>query len=239
MTSVYDLHAVVQRYGDRCVLSIGELHIEAGEFLAVVGPSGAGKSTLLRLLALIEAPDSGVVRFAGQAVPRGVVPTALRRQVTLVMPQPIMLDRTVQANLEYGLRVRGLKRPAAVEEMLGLLGLAALARNPAVSLSSGERQRLALGRALIYQPAVLLLDEPTANLDPSNVAALERLITAAHQRGTTTIMVTHNLPQARRLSERVLLLLDGRVAAVAPTGALFQCPPPGDAEAFLSGTMIY
>lgn len=239
---IYQLENVAKRYGTRLVLDIAALDVYAGEVLAIVGPSGAGKSTLLRLLNALEAPTSGTIRFAGQTLAQpDRVALELRRQITTVFQRPVLLSTSVLNNVAYGLRVRRVARArqrAAVA--LSELGLSHLANTPAQLLSGGEQQRAALARALVIEPRVLLLDEPTANLDPHNVQQIEQAIAEAHRRRTmTVVVVTHNLFQARRLAGRVALLLDGRVVEAADVAQFFDSPANPRTAAFVRGEMIY
>ncbi len=239
-TPLFQLRGISQRYGAREVLSLPALDIPAGETLALVGPSGAGKSTLLRLLNFLETPASGTIAFSGMEVP-AAAPLALRRQITTVFQRPALLSATVLANVAYGLRLRGAhdtRQPAMAA--LEQVGLAHLAAKPARTLSGGEMQRVALARALVLAPRVLLLDEPTANLDPANVLVIERAIAGLRAAGrTTVVLVTHNLFQARRLADRVALLLDGRLAELAATADFFERPQDPRAAAFVRGDMVY
>ena len=237
---LFQLRGISQRYGAREVLNLPALDIPAGETLALLGPSGAGKSTLLRLLNFLEAPASGTIAFDGVGVP-AAAPLALRRQITTVFQRPALLSASVLANVAYGLRLRGARdtrRPAMAA--LEQVGLAHLAARPARTLSGGEMQRVALARALVLAPRVLLLDEPTANLDPANVLAIERAIAGLRAAGrATVVLVTHNLFQARRLADRVALLLDGRLAGLAATADFFERPSDPRAAAFVRGEMVY
>ena len=238
-TPLYRLRGVVKRYGGRAVLALDELDVYEGERLALLGPSGAGKSTLLRLLNFLEPPDAGAIAYAGVA-PSGAIPLALRREVTTVFQRPFLLDASVRANVAYGLRVRGRRDQARVDAAIDRVGLAGLAGARARTLSGGEAQRVALARAMIVEPRVLLLDEPTANLDPSNVGAIEAAVRELHrERGTTIVIVTHNLFQARRMSDRAALLLNGRLVEIAPTAQLLDSPRDPAAAAFVSGEMVY
>jgi tungstate transport system ATP-binding protein len=239
---IYQLEQVTRRYGERVVLDVARLEVRRGEVLAIVGPSGAGKSTLLRLLNFLEAPTSGAIRFEGQSLARpDLAAIEQRRQVTTVFQRPVLLSTTVLNNVAYGLRVRraarARQRAAAV---LSELGLAHLANAPARQLSGGEQQRVALARALVIEPRVLLLDEPTANLDPHNVQQIEQAIAEAHhRRAMTVVLVTHNLFQARRLASRVALLLDGRIVEAAEVAQFFEAPSDPRTAAFVRGEMIY
>jgi tungstate transport system ATP-binding protein len=235
---IYELAGLRQVYNGRTVLDIDRLDIEEGEVLALVGPSGAGKSTLLRLLNFLETPTAGSIRFAGQAA--GGAPLAVRRQVTTVFQRPILQRASVRANVGYGLRLRGLRVDGQVDDVLAEVGLQDLAQHAAQTLSGGEMQRVALARALVVEPRVLLLDEPTANLDPYNVALIENLIREQNRKkGTTVVMVTHNVFQARRLARRTGLLLGGALVELAETAQFFNAPSDARTSAFVRGEMVY
>jgi tungstate transport system ATP-binding protein len=240
--ALYRLRQLRQAYGEpvpRVVLDLDALDIEAGEVLAVVGPSGAGKSTLLRLLNFLERPASGVIEFDGQPI-AAEPPLAVLRRVTTVFQRPLMLSQTVYDNVAFGLRLRGAPDGARVAAAVAEVGLEALARAPAGRLSGGEMQRAALARALVLDPAVLLLDEPTANLDPNNIGLIETILKRQNrERGTTLVVVTHNVFQARRVAQRVALLLAGRLVEVAPTDAFFERPQDPRTAALVRGDMIY
>jgi len=236
---IYELHAIRHRYGERLVLDIERLEVRRGETLAIVGPSGSGKSTLLRLMQFVERPSAGRIVFDGRSVDRHP-PLETRRRVTTVFQRPVLLDRSVRDNVTYGLSLRGRRDGrATVERLIEQLGLAERARDPARALSGGEIQRVALARALAIAPDVLLLDEPTANLDPHNVALIESIIRDQRARGATIVLVTHHIFQARRLADRTGLLLAGRLIETAPTRDLFESPHDPRTRAFLSGEMVY
>ncbi len=240
MNDLYVLRQVAKVYQDRRVVDVERLEVRRGEMLAVVGPSGAGKSTLLRLLGFLEPPDEGVIRFQGRDLGGGPVPLPLRRQVAMVFQRPALLSTTVLGNVAYGLRLRGLRDGhRRIRRMLGELGLGGMERVPVHRLSGGEMQRVALARALILQPTVLLLDEPTANLDPYNVRLIEETVLRMNrEQGTTVVLVTHNIFQARRMAHRVALLLEGRVVEVAPTPRFFQTPQDPRTAAFVRGELV-
>lgn len=235
---IYHLQNVQQWYDGRCVLDIAQMRIERGEILAIVGPSGAGKSTLLRLLNFLEWPTQGRLVFDGQAA---ALSLAQRRRVTMVFQRSVLLRRSVATNLRFGLSLRGEKlAPAQQAGWLERLGLLALAQQPAHKLSAGEAQRVALARALVVRPDVLLLDEPTANLDPYNVGLIETLLQEENQRaGMTMVLVTHNIFQARRVAHRVGLLLDGRLVEITDTETFFTAPAKAETRAFVQGDLVY
>lgn len=238
---LYQLDAVIQSFGGRPVLQIDRLEVAAGELLCLLGPTGAGKSTLLRLLAALERPVSGKIRFGEYLLNGAVLPEDIQRRITLVFQRPLLLSGTVQTNVEFGLRLRGSgRRPAQVQEILRQLKLDGLATRSAKTLSGGETQLVALARALVLQPDVLLLDEPTSNLDPARVALVEEVVAAVHRhRATTVVWATHNLFQARRVAQRVALLLDGRLVEAAPTHQFFESPSNPLTAAFVRGEMVY
>jgi tungstate transport system ATP-binding protein len=237
---IFELSDVQKVYDGRTVLNLDQLTIHRGEILAVVGPSGAGKSTLLRLLNFLEPASRGSIRFDGQlATPE--LDLVQRRRVTTVFQRPLLLQRSVRANLRYGPGLRGQSLPENVEtQWLERLGLTQLVDHAAPKLSAGEAQRVALARALVTQPDVLLLDEPTANLDPANVAVIEAIIQAENRRsGMTIVLVTHNIFQARRLAHRTALLWAGELIEVTETEQFFNAPGREETAAFVRGDTIY
>ncbi|MGQ9599248.1 MAG: ABC transporter ATP-binding protein [Anaerolineae bacterium] len=239
---LYELQNVTKEYGERRVLEVNHLQVRRGEVLAVVGPSGAGKSTLLRLLNFLEPPTEGRIRFLDLEVSANQpVPLSYRRRVTMVFQRPILLDRSVKANVRYGLRLRGCRNEDhELAAVLELVRLRDLIRQPARTLSGGEAQRVALARAIVLRPDILLLDEPTANLDPYNVGLIEGILRDLNrEQGTTLVLVTHNVFQARRLAHRVALLLEGRIVEVAPVEEFFHAPKDPRTAAFVRGEMVY
>jgi tungstate transport system ATP-binding protein len=238
-TTVYHVQSLKQMYSGRAVLDIDDLSIEQGEILALVGPSGAGKSTLLRLLNFLETPSSGTIIYCGQPI-ECTVALDIRRQVTTVFQRPVLQRASVRDNVSYGLRLRGMSVDGSVDKMLTRVGLDDLARHAAHHLSGGEMQRVALARALVVQPRVLLLDEPTANLDPYNVGLIEDIIRSTNaERATTIVLVTHNVFQARRLAHRTGLLLGGKLIELADTATFFSSPSDQRTAAFVRGDMVY
>lgn len=241
--AVISVEGAGRRYGGVRALSGVTLEVRRGEVLGVLGPSGAGKSTLLRLLALLDAPTEGTVLFNGRpASAYGDGGLKLRRRLAAVLQKPVVFRGTVFGNVAFGLRARGLpERVVGVraDRALGSVGLARLGDRPASALSGGEVQRLAFARAAVLRPEVLLLDEYTANLDPANVALLERLVLEFNEGGGTVLLVTHNPAQARRLADRVGLLIGGRLVEVAPAGEFFESPSSSAARDFLSGRMAW
>lgn len=235
--NLYQLRDVQHRYGERTILDLPALDIGHAEILAIVGPSGSGKSTLLRLLQFLETPTSGLITFDGTTF-SGSVPLDVRRRVVTVFQHPALLDRSVFDNVAYALRLRGQRNsPGQIMDALERVGLGSYARVRARTLSGGEAQRVALARSLVLNPAALLLDEPTANLDPYNVGLIEEIIRG--HGSTTVVLVTHNTFQAKRLADRVGLLLSGKLIELLPTDRFFNAPIDPRTRSFLNGEMVY
>ncbi len=239
---IYQLRDIKKCYNGRCVLTVDHLDIKMGEILGIVGPSGAGKSTLLRLLNFLEEPDQGTITFDGVECSNSSKPTIdLRRKVTTVFQRPQLLNRNVGANVRLGLGYRGERNSQAItQNALNQVGMSDFVDKPARSLSGGEAQRVALARAIVLEPEVLLLDEPTANLDPYNVGVIETTIKALNRkRGTTLVMVTHNVFQARRLADRVGLLMEGKFIEINDVKQFFDHPRDIRTQQFVDGEIVY
>jgi tungstate transport system ATP-binding protein len=221
------------RVGDRSLIDGINLSLSRQTLTVVMGPNGAGKSLLLRLLHGLLAPTSGRVLWDGRPLN-----DELRRRQAMVFQRPVLLRRSVAANVRFVLKLRGSAAPERTLDILREVGLAAQADQPARLLSGGEQQRLSLARALALEPQVLFLDEPTASLDPASTAAIEAIVTRAHQRGTKIIFVTHDLGQARRLAQDVIFLNQGRVAEYTPARQFFDEPASQASRDYLAGRLV-
>lgn len=240
---IYQLRDVRQTYKGRTVLAVDSLDIQRGEILAIVGPSGAGKSTLLRLLAMLEAPSAGCVSLSlnGCEYTHAALPIEIRRQIAMVFQRPILLSRSVRANVAYGLNIRGKrKNDPIVEVVLERLAIDHLGKAKPHTLSGGEMQRVAIARAMVLESDVIILDEPTINLDPQNIRIIEDFLLERHRQSQTTIIiVTHNIFQAKRLADRVALIYEGELIEVAETERFFENPADERTAAFTGGHLIY
>jgi len=239
---LFQLRRVRAQYGRTLAVDVESFDVPGGEILCLLGPTGAGKSTLLRLLAGVERPTAGELLFRGTPLRPDSLSLAARRSITMVFQRPALLTGTVRCNVEYGLRLRQGRRFSAgnVDRVLERFGLTRLAEQSAQTLSGGQMQLTALARALVLEPDVLLLDEPTANLDPAHVALAEQAIREDfQQRGTSVVWATHNLFQARRVAERVTLLLGGRLVETAPNETFFHSPSDPRTKDFVEGKMVY
>lgn len=221
--------------GGRHLIDHVSFTLRAGSCTIVLGPNGAGKSLLLRLCQGLIAPTSGIIDW------NGMCPSRARSRLAMVFQRPVLLRRSAAANIDYALSIQGVgrqERRARVAEALAHTDLSHLANRPARVLSGGEQQRLAIARAWALQPEVLFLDEPTSNLDPAATMAVENLVRTIHQAGTTILMTTHDLGQARRLAEEVLFLHRGRLLEHTPTSEFFARPGSAEAMAFIQGKLL-
>jgi len=213
------------------------LRADRGEVLAVIGPTGAGKTTLLRILDLLDPPDGGRVLFDGVDVTEDEgARSAARRRMAMVFQKPTIFNLSVEKNVAYGLSMRGITGAAARDRVRGALrdvGLAGYEDRRPSSLSGGEAQRVALARALVTEPELLLLDEATANLDPRTAEKIEELIEGAVLRKIAVVMATHDLDQARRLADRVAVLMGGTLVALGSSQEIFEAPGSEEVARFV------
>ncbi len=228
---IVELRGATVVLGGRAVLDRIDLQVHAGERISLVGANGAGKTTLLRALhGLVSLAAGARTTATGDGVPR----------IAMVFQRPFMLRDSLLANIELGLRLQGrpvTERREIAMHALEQVGLAAQAQRPGRALSGGQQQRAALARAWALKPQLLLLDEPTASLDPSAKREVEDLIAGFAAQGITVVMSSHNLGQVKRLSQRVLYLEAGRVLADVSTDHFFHGTLPTEAALFLKGEL--
>ncbi len=210
-----------------------DLDLAAGPVTMIMGPNGAGKTVLVRLLHGMLTPTAGEIFWGGRALDE-----AARKRQAMVFQTPVLLRRSVAANIAFVLALRGKASRARCAEVLEAAGLAAHANKPARLLSGGERQRLVIARALATDPHVLFLDEPTVSLDPGSVQAIEDIVASARDRGVKIIFITHDVGQARRLGDDVVFMHRGRVAERAPAGDFFDRPASRAAQDYLAGRLV-
>jgi tungstate transport system ATP-binding protein len=208
---------ISKAYNGLPVLRDCSFAFDSGLTYALLGPNGSGKSTFLRIAALLESPDAGEVRYLDHGV---VLPhnLQLRRRITLLLPKIGVFNTSVFNNVAYGLKIRRRPAPeveAQVNEVLERVGLAHKRRQNGLDLSSGETKRLGLARALVIEPQVIWLDEPTANIDPKNTEIIEQIILDMKTaRESTIIVVTHDPAQARRLGDQLLVMEHGKLVSL-------------------------
>ena len=233
-----NLQGVTRRYGTHAAVSDVSLRIPKGSLVALIGPSGSGKTTLLRLMDLLERPTAGRLLFDGVDTDGTEQERlALRRRMAMVFQKPVPLSTTVEGNVAAGLRYRKVPKEeirARVAAALAIVGLSHLADRYAASLSGGEMQRVALARALVTEPELLLLDEPTANLDPENTSLIEDLIRRVNRnQGTTIVLSTHDMGQGQRLAGTLALIMQGRVHQSGRAQDLYSSPVTQEAARFM------
>jgi len=233
-----EFEGVRKQFDEKRVLDGVTGRVERGEIFAVIGPSGAGKSTLLRLIDLLDTPTGGTIRVGGTDIHREPAKSlSIRRMMGMVFQKPAVFNTTVAENIAVGLRFRRAGEAAIrekVEEALDTVGLAGYGERRARTLSGGEMQRVALARAMVIEPAVLLMDEPTANLDPVSVSTIEDLVVRINRDlGTTIIFSTHDMYQGQRLAHRIGVLMNGGFAQVGTPREVFTLPASRDVARFV------
>ncbi len=218
MNPLLSLSGVAFQRGE-FVLQIDRLDLQAGKIYLLEGGNGAGKSTLLQVLALLLPPAAGVIRFAGESVAEEAQRQRLRRQITLVEQNPYLFDTSVYRNLAFGLRLRevpGELQDRRIRQALERVGLDGFEGRSARALSGGETRRVALARAMVLRPQLLLLDEPTAGLDREILPVFEDCLAALPAQGTTVVVASHDGDQSRRLAGHVLTLDRGSLRTASP-----------------------
>lgn len=208
------------------------LELHAGKVTMVMGFNGAGKSLLLRAMCGLIDGTNGSVTWNGRAMNEQI-----REQLAIIFQKPVLLRRSVAANIDYVLKLRGKRSTVDTNKILDTVGLADFASRPARLLSGGEQQRLALARALALAPQMLLLDEPTASLDPASALIFEQTVMAAAENGTKMVFVTHDVAQARRLADEVVFLHQGRITEHSQAAVFFSKPNSQAAADYLEGRL--
>jgi heme exporter protein A len=202
---------LVKRFGPYQVLRELDFEVGPGEFVALLGPNGAGKTTLLRILATLTRPTSGLVRIASYQLPQAG--TALRAYLGVVSHQPLLYgDLTAEENLRFFAKLYAVESDR-IQEVLGLVGLAKRKNDLVRTFSRGMQQRLTIGRAILHDPRILLLDEPHTGLDQEAGEILDRVLQAVALEGRTVVMTSHDLVRAAQLATRVDLLSRGKITA--------------------------
>ena len=227
MNPLIELKDVTKNYGDTTALNDVSLRVRQGEIFTIAGPNGSGKTTMLRIMASIDTPTVGKVYFNGVRV-SGSNRSQIRTKCTMVFQKTALFNTTVYKNIAYGLKLRKFpkdKIDERVENVLDLVKLKGYEKRLAKKLSGGEQQRVSLARALALNTELLLLDEPTANLDPKNVSIIEETISRVNREfNTTIVMATHNLFQAETLTKRAALLLGGKIVQAGTAQEIFRVP---------------
>ncbi len=232
-------------YGEKKVLQGIFFEAEKGKISCIIGPNGSGKTTLLKILNLLETPDKGEVYY------NNICLTELNdngkrfyiKKMAMVFQQPVLYNSNVFDNVAIGLRIRGLRKNEVtdqVNDILKTLGLYEYRDKHAYTLSGGEAQRVCLARALVLKPEILLLDEPTSNLDPSNTQIIENVIKEyCREEGPIVILTTHNMFEAKKLAEKVSLLYNGKIIEEGDVKNFFERPKSDITLKFVNGEIIF
>ncbi len=237
-----EVKGLSKRFEDRLALDDVGFQVPEGKITAIVGPSGSGKTTLLRIINMLDRPTKGKLVINGKDPAKNGHSQVLKKMV-MVFQNPVMFNRSVIANVSYGLKVRRVDKTKVKdrsEKALERVGLGDRAGQYAPTLSAGESQRMAFARGLVLEPELMLLDEFTANLDPGNVALLEKLVMDYNKDSDSTIVLaTHNLYQAKRLSHHCIFLFDGKLIEKGRTKKMFSSPKDPLTKKFLSGEIAW
>ncbi|MHC0036309.1 ABC transporter ATP-binding protein [Pseudoneobacillus sp. C159] len=220
----------------KTLLKLDSLAIESGKRYVLIGPSGAGKSTLLKSIATLQAISAGEVKLFEEKIRKKNL-LSLRKRMVYVAQHEVLFQGDVEYNVGLGLQFRKMpkaERQSKISSILALLGLEDYEKRNVESLSGGEIQRVALARGLVLEPDLLLLDEPTANLDPFNVQMIEKaIIHYCEQNGATLMLATHNMNQAKRIGQHGLFIQQGELAESGPLPELINNPTTKQLQDFL------
>ncbi len=225
-------------YRNLTALNSISLEVQGSKIIVLLGVNGAGKTTLMRIMSGLENADSGQLLFNNQSIDC----KSLRRVSTLVFQKSAMFSTNVYDNLAYGLRIRKVPKDQIkqkVAEALQAVRLSGFEKRRAKKTSGGEQQRLALARAFLLEPHVLLLDEPTANLDPNSASIIERAIVDRKNSERIIVMATHNLTQARRIADEIVHIYNGNIVEVAKTEDFFDNPKSEVSRKFVNGELEF
>lgn len=238
MSHVLKLNQVGKNYGALKALDSVTLEAKSGKIIVLIGVNGAGKTTLMRIISGLEEHNDGSITFDGQVMNS----KEMRKNSTMVFQRTAMFNRSVYDNVAYGLKVRGVdeqKITNQVPKVLQSVGLKNFEKRRAKKTSGGEQQRISLARAFLLNPKILLLDEPTTNLDPNNAMIIERAIIERKKQDEIIIMATHNLAQARRLADEIVHIYNGKIMETASPEQFFTNPKSEITRKFINGELEY
>lgn len=232
------LEGIAKSYDSVCALHPLSLEMQGGKIIVLLGVNGAGKTTLMRIMSGLEKPDAGEIQFNGQKIEGG----HLRKISTLVFQKSAMFSNSVYDNLAYGLKIRKVPKDqikARITDTLQAVRLSGFERRKARKTSGGEQQRIALARAFLLEPNVMLLDEPTANLDPNSAVIIEKAILSRKSEDRIIVMATHNLSQARRMGDEIVHLYNGEIVEASSPSDFFQNPKSEISRKFVNGELEF
>ena len=229
---------MTKKFGSVTAIDSLSLRLEASNIIVIVGVNGSGKTTLLRLLAGLEEPDFGSI-IINNSVKKT---NELRQLSTLVFQKTTMFNRTVFSNLEFGLRLRGYEKDTIkkkISEALKIVGLEDFENRNAKKISGGEQQRVALARAFLLEPKIMLLDEPTSNLDVNSAKIIEKVLQERKKSDNIIVLSTHNLYQAKRLGDEIVHIHEGKIINQAKQKDFFSKPKNKITEKFIKGDLQF
>ena len=215
------------------IISNLNLTIRSKGITVIMGPNGSGKSVLVRLLHGLLIPTKGLITYGKNELNKSI-----RKNQAMVFQNPVLLRRSVLANMTFVDSIRENTGLNNCKEILALLGLEKFQSYPAHLLSAGEKQRLALARAILLRPSILFLDEPTANLDPSSIHLIEKILKNASGAGVKIIFITHDINQAKRIADDIIFIQKGKVLEHTETSIFFKKPQTFETAAYLDGKII-
>lgn len=222
-------------YDGKTVLDIEKGMIKKGSRTAIIGPNGAGKSTFVKIVAGIEKADQGKIWYGNE-------PVFPQKDVTLVFQKPYLISTTVEKNIAYPMKLRGFDDETIeqrITELTEELNLTQFRKTKAWKLSGGETQKVALARVLAFKPKLLLLDEPTANIDPVTTAEIEQmLVRIGEKQETTIVLITHNLAQAKRTCDEIMMFHDGKLIESGETKKILSKPEHQETDRFIRGELL-
>ena len=232
------LEELKKTYRNIEALKTVSLSLQGNKIIVLLGVNGAGKSTLMRIIAGLENPDSGQILFSNKEIG----PKTLREISTLVFQKTAMFTMNVYDNLAYGLKIRKIPKEIIsqrISENLSEVKLSSFEKRHAKKLSGGEQQRVSLARAFMLNPTILLLDEPTANLDPNSSIIIEKAIISKKSPDRIIVVATHNLSQARRMADEIVHIYDGQIVEAVETDAFFENPKSEVSRKFVNGELEF
>ncbi len=201
--------------------------------IAVLGPNGAGKSMFLKTINGLIGVEYGKINFNSREIDDHI-----RKEIAMVFQKPTLLRRTVLENMQFVLRKNNKQSKLEILKLLHRVGLDTFKDRPARLLSGGEQQRLSLARALLINPSLLLLDEPTANLDPYSLNLIEEIVLTENKKGKTIILTTHDLGQAKRLAKEILFFNKGKLLEQTKAKKFFLKPKTKEAQNYINGKIL-
>jgi tungstate transport system ATP-binding protein len=238
MSDQLQLVDIKKTYRNLTALNNVNLGMQGGKIIVLLGVNGAGKTTLMRITAGLEKPDSGQLKFNNKPLE----PKELRQVATLVFQKSAMFSTNVYHNLAYGLKLRKVPKneiDKRITEALQTVRLSGFEKRKAQKTSGGEQQRLALARAFLLESSVMLLDEPTANLDPNSATIIEKAIISKKSAERIIVMATHNLTQARRMADIIVHIYNGEIVEAQETESFFEKPKSEISRKFVNGELEF